>query len=328
VITLAAALMNDYSPNDLVDGSEECPVPSKFPGVPPEQYPNNSADGAEDGYHTLDHSTAHSINCAFVRLATSVGYDKVIATAHAMGITKDNIDTPVLSETLGTYEQNTQTMATVMATIANHGVHHTPHVVAKVVTPDGKVVIDQTNNPGEQALTADVADCEANIMTHVVTGGTGGNAAVAGQEIFGKTGTTDNTTDAWFIGANPGGAGLQLATAVWFGNRTGNIGGAGFGGDSAAPVFADFMSKALADQPAAAMPDPGPVCSRPGGRSVNQDGGFQTAPVGPVTPQLPTVQQQPTSPTPTAPAAPAPTAPATTPATPRPNGQGNGKGGE
>jgi hypothetical protein len=76
------------------------------------------------------------------------------------------------------------------------------------------------------------------------------------------------------------------------------------------------------------MPDPGPVCSRPGGRSVNQDGGFQTAPVGPVTPQLPTVQQQPTSPTPTAPAAPAPTAPATTPATPRPNGQGNGKGGE
>ncbi len=129
VITLAAALMNDYSPEDVVSGDEPCPVPSVFPAVPPEQYPNNSADGNENGLHTLDLATAHSVNCAFVRLATSVGYDKVIATAHAMGITKDNIDTPVLSETLGTYEQNTETMATVMATIANHGVHHTPFVV-------------------------------------------------------------------------------------------------------------------------------------------------------------------------------------------------------
>ncbi|HEY3673246.1 MAG TPA: transglycosylase domain-containing protein [Acidimicrobiia bacterium] len=311
VITLAAALMNGYSPEDQVDGTEPCPVPSKFPGVPPEQYPNNSADGAEDGYNSLDHITAHSINCAFVRLATSVGYDKVIATAHAMGITKDNIDVPILSETLGTYGQNTQTMATVMATIANHGVHHTPHVVAKVVAADGKTVIDETNTPGEQALTADVADCEANLMTHVVTGGTGGNAAVEGQQIFGKTGTTDNTSDAWFIGANPGGAGLQLATAVWFGNYKGRVSGAGFGGDSAAPVFRDFMSKALAGQPAAPVPDPGPVCARPGGRLVNPDGGFTAAPVVPSNPspaQLPTVQQQPTVQQ-TAP-------PATTPATP------------
>ena len=99
--------------------------------VPPEQYPNNSADGAEDGYHSIDHSTAHSINCAFVRLATSVGYDKVVATAKALGITKDNLEPVVLNETLGTKEQNTLTMATVMATIANHGVHHTPYTVQR-----------------------------------------------------------------------------------------------------------------------------------------------------------------------------------------------------
>ena len=98
-----------------------------------------------------------------------------------------------------------------------------------------------------------------------------------GQTIFGKTGTTDNTTDAWFIGANAPGAGMQLATAVWFGNYTGNVGGAGFGGDSAAPVFQSFMSQALQGQGAGAMPDPGPVCARPGG-SVNQDGGRNTAP--------------------------------------------------
>jgi penicillin-binding protein 1A len=326
VITLAAALMNGYSPEDKVDGSERCPVPSKFPLVPPEQWPNNSADGAEDGLHSLDHSTAHSINCAFVRLATSVGYDKVIATAHAMGITKDNINEPILSETLGTYEQNTQTMAAVMATIANHGTYHAPYVVQQVVGPDGKVLVDEANNPGEPALTPDVADCEANLLTHVVTSGTGGNAAVDGQTIFGKTGTTDNTTDAWFIGANPGGAGLQLATAVWFGNYRGNVGGAGFGGDSAAPIFKQFMTRALAGEAAAPMPDPGPVCARPGGRTVNQDGGFTAAaPVVPVAPQLPTVPNQTPAPTtPTTPPAPAPTA-ATNPAPAGPR-QNNGNG--
>jgi penicillin-binding protein 1A len=321
VITLAAALMNGYSPRDAVDGTEPCSVPSKFPDVPPEQYPNNSADGAEDGYNDLDHITAHSINCAFVRLATSVGYDKVIATAHAMGIEKDNLE-PLLNLTLGTREQNTQTMAAVMATIANHGVHHSPFVVQKVVGPDGKVLVDQAANPGAPALSPEVADCEANLLRHVVTGGTGGNADVAGQEIFGKTGTTDNLTDAWFIGANPGGAGLQLATAVWFGNYTGNFAGAGFGGDSAAPIFRQFMAQALAGEATAPLPDPGPVCSRPGGRRVNPDGGFSAAP--PVAPpaqqQLPTVT--PATPTPTAAPTPAAPAPTTPPPAPQPGGTG------
>jgi penicillin-binding protein 1A len=294
VITLAAALMNGYSPNDSVNGSEPCPVPSKFPNVPPEQYPNNSADGAENGNHSLDHSTAHSINCAFVRLATSVGYDKVIATAKAMGITKDNLEPAVLNETLGTKEQNTLTMATVMATIANHGVHHTPYTVQRIVGPDGKVFVDQSGSAGEQALSTDVADCETNVLTHVITEGTGGNAAVPGKDLFGKTGTTDNLTDAWFIGANPSGGSMQLATAVWFGNRTGNIGGAGFGGDSSAPVFQYFMANALGDQTPGALPDPGPVCARPG-QQVNQDGGRSAAAVVP-DPQQPTVQQLPTSP--------------------------------
>jgi penicillin-binding protein 1A len=163
-------------------------------------------------------------------------------------------------------------MATVMATIANRGVHHTPFVVAKVISADGKVIIDDTTNAGDEALATDVADCEQNILRETVTGGTGGNARVAGQEIFGKTGTTDRLTDAWFIGANPGGAGLQLATAVWFGNRTGAIDGAGFGGDSAAPIFRAFMSAALEGQAAASLPAPGPVCAR-SGQFVNQDGG-------------------------------------------------------
>ena len=109
-------------------------------------------------------------------------------------------------------------MATVMATIANGGVHHTPYVVQKVVGARRQGLLDEQQRPASQALTADVAACEQNVLRGVVTGGTGSNAAVDGQNIFGKTGTTDHRTDAWFIGANPAGAGQQLATAVWFGN--------------------------------------------------------------------------------------------------------------
>jgi penicillin-binding protein 1A len=313
VITLATALQNGYSPNDIVNGSSPCSVQG-FDG-----FTVNDEPGGGD--IPLWDATAGSVNCAFVRLATSVGEAKVIDMAHKMGITKTNLE-PFLTLTLGVFEQNTETMADVMATIASGGVHHTPYVVQKIVGADGRVIVD-VNNPGDRVLDPDVASCEQNVLRHVVVGPenhTGANADVPGHNVFGKTGTTDARNDAWFIGATP-----QLATAVWFGNwRTTQSGiSAGFGGDSAAPVFRAFMTPALANQPNLPLPDPGPVCARAsqdvidtGGRTNNQ------APVTPVTPQLPTVQQQPTTPTPT------PTAPATTPATtPAVLPPGNGGGG-
>jgi membrane peptidoglycan carboxypeptidase len=270
VITLATALENGYSPQDLVDGSTPCSVPGY------EGFSVNDEDGG--GPMSLLAATAGSVNCAFVRLATSVGEDKVIAMAHKMGIAKSNLQ-PYLGLTLGIFEQNTQTMASVMATIASGGTYHKPYVVQKVIGPDGTVVFDETS-PGISVLHPDVAACEQNILRHVVIGPeghTGGNANVDGHSVFGKTGTTDERADAWFIGATP-----QLATAVWFGNWRGRVRGAGFGGDSAAPVFRDFMTRALADQPEVPLPPAGPVCARSGG-VVNPVGGYQQAPaIGPV----------------------------------------------
>jgi penicillin-binding protein 1A len=318
VITLATALANGYSPNDIVNGSSPCSVPG-FEG-----FTVNDEEGG--GNLPLWDATAGSVNCAFVRLATSVGEGKVIDMAHKMGVTKTNLQA-FLTLTLGVFEQNTETMADVMATIASGGIHHTPYVVQKIVSTDGRVLLDM-NNPGDRVLEADVAACEQNMLRHVVVGPenhTGENAKVEGHDVFGKTGTTDERNDAWFIGATP-----QLATAVWFGNwRTTKSGiQAGFGGDSAAPVFRAFMTGALADLPNIPLPAPGPVCERAsqnvidtGGRTDNAAPGPFTP--GPVTPQLPTVQQLPT--TPTAAAAPAPTAPAVAPQT-RGNGNGNGNG--
>jgi membrane peptidoglycan carboxypeptidase len=157
-----------------------------------------------------------------------------------------------------------------------------------------------------------------SLLRGAVTGGTGGNANIAGYSVFGKTGTTDLRADAWFIGS----AG-NLATAVWFGNRSGNVPGAGFGGDSSAPIFRAFMVDAIAGQPDRAIPPEPPLCNAPGQR-VNPDGGRGGIPdltprTGGVVEQ-PTVQQLPTTarqPVVQEPAAPAAT---TLPVTQRPTG--------
>jgi penicillin-binding protein 1A len=310
VITLAAAFANGYSPNDTVDGTEPCPVPSQFPLVPPDQFPTNS-DGRENGYHTIAHSTTASINCAFVRLSTSVGLDRVIATARAMGLTQDTLQ-KYLNLSIGTIEATPLEMATVMATIANLGVKQTPIFVSRIVNRDGITIVDDSTRAGDAVLAADVAACVQHVLQGVITGGTGTAARVGGHTAYGKTGTTDNLTDAWFIGATQ-----QLATAVWFGYREVAIPGAGFGGASAAPIFSDFMTAALERSPDVPLPAPGPVCARAGQR-VNQDGGRTAAPppelelpIAPAQQQQPTVVQVPSSPaSPTTPTTPSITKPA------------------
>jgi penicillin-binding protein 1A len=298
VITLATALSNGYSPNDQVDGSSPCSVPG-FDGAAINDEPGG---GSSDIWS----ATAGSVNCAFVRIATSVGYDKVIDMAHKMGITKQNLE-PILNLTLGTREQNPETMADVMATIASGGIHHTPFVVQRVVGADGKVLIDESG-AGDKALDPDVANCEQNVLRRVVTEGTGTAANLTSHTAYGKTGTTDAKADAWFIGATP-----QLATAVWFGNRTGNVPGAGFGGASAAPIFKAFMDPALEGQPDVPLPDPGPVCAR-AGAVVNPTGGRDPN-LAALAPLLPPDQQPKISQTPST------TRPSTVPTT-RPRGNG------
>jgi len=210
-------------------------------------------------------------------------------------------------------------MADVIATIASGGIHHTPFVVQKVVAPDGRVLIDETGT-GDRVLDQDVANCEQNILRGVVTGGTGTKAALDSHTVFGKTGTTDGLTDAWFIGATP-----QLATAVWFGNTTGGVQGAGFGGDSAAPIFKAFMDPALASQPDVPLPDPGPVCARVGAQVIDTGGRNTSA----VTPNVDTPAQKPgivqvpdttpaTAPPATQPPVPKPTVPTIPPITRHP----------
>ncbi len=305
-ITLAAALESGYSPNDKIDGRSPCSFGTYGR--------TQNAEGGGGSITTLRQATAGSINCAFARLELSVGFNKVIEQAKKMGLTQDTLK-PVLTLTLGAVETTMLEMATVASTIASGGIHHSPTFVSKIVGPDGQVIWDAAQVPGDRAMTAENAACQADIMQGVFKGGgTASGKGLAGRPAAGKTGTTDNRADANFLGYTP-----QLAAFVWHGNAAGRIPGAGFGGNIPATIFKRFMDAALADQPVVPFPPPGPSCARPGaaitenGRVAGSGDLFPGETVPTVAP--PTVVVQPTTPT-TKPVITVPTLPTTTTAPP------------
>jgi membrane peptidoglycan carboxypeptidase len=259
-ITLAAALEKGFSPNDTVSGSSPC----EFDGLGRTQ----NAEGG-GGTMTIRAATANSVNCAFARIELATGFDPVIKTAHALGITQTTL-TPILTLTLGTIESTPLEMATVASTIANNGIHYDPLFVSKITDADGKVIFDSKAISGKAVIKPETAACEIDLLRGVITGGTGTAAQLADRPVFGKTGTTDNKTDANFLGATP-----QLAAFVWHGNAKAAIPGAGFGGEIPARIFKRFMDAALAGQEVFPFPDPGPVCARPG-RYVDEKGRSNT----------------------------------------------------
>jgi penicillin-binding protein 1A len=258
VITLAAALESGFSPKDSVSGSSPCSFK--------EWGRTQNAEGG-GGTMSLRSATAGSVNCAFARTELAVGFPKVIDTAHALGITQETLK-PVLTLTLGAVESTALEMATVTSTIANGGVHHPPVFVSKIESPTGEVIFDASKDvPGNRVISADTAACETDMLRGVITGGTGTAARLAGNRpVAGKTGTTDNKTDANFLGFTP-----QLATFIWHGNALARVPGAGFGGQIPARIFKRYMDSALFGLPVAEFPPAGPSCDRPGA-SISENG--------------------------------------------------------
>lgn len=292
-ITLASALESGFSPNDIVDGTSPCQFP---------QWGKTQNAEPGTGPMTLRDATTNSVNCAFARTELAVGFPKVMDTAHKMGIVQQTLK-PILTLTLGTVESTALEMATVASTIANEGVHHSPVFVSKIIGPDGQTIFNDKTVPGVQVISKDTADCETDLLHNVVTSGTGTGAQLNNRTVAGKTGSTDNLTNANFLGFTP-----QLATFVWHGDPKANTPGAGFGGEHGAAAFKDFMNGALEGQPALPLPDPGPSCARPGavitenGRVANLNGLFpgQTAPPA-TTPPTVVITPPPTLPIPTLP---------------------------
>ena len=149
-------------------------------------------------------------------------------------------------------------MATAFSTLAADGVRHDPVFIRKVEDSTGHVLF-KDNGEGVRVLDPQIARTVTDVLRGVITRGTGTRAKITGHVAAGKTGTTDNESDAWFVGYTP-----QLVTAVWMGDPAARIPmrhvgkfSPVFGGTWPATVWQKFMSAALQDQPELSftMPD-------------------------------------------------------------------------
>src|SRR5262249_15858899 len=295
----ATILQNGYSRNDQVDGTDPCSVRG-FPGQT-----SNAEPG--EGMMTVDTATADSVNCAFVRLSTSVGLDKVIDTAQKMGMLPNVAgrqpvnEWRVLTFTLGVVSITPLEMANITSTIAGDGIHHDPVFLSQGVGPDGKVVFDEPGRPGARALDPDVAHCEVSILHGPIETGTAAGKGIPGHDAFGKTGTNDNQISSAFLGGTP-----DLVSFVWHGNPDVDQPGAGFGAGIPNAIWRSFMIPATQNMPNDPFPDPGPACDAPG-KVVDPLAGRTTDVPKPPPPPTPSPPPPPPPPPPRAPSAARPT---------------------
>jgi penicillin-binding protein 1A len=295
LFTLLAAYEAGYGPYDTVDGTSPCAI--DFPGFS-HDYLKKPAHNAEPGGGLLSvqSATAGSVNCAFLRIGHEVGLPKVIAMAHRLGLTENF--TAVPSIVIGSEGVTVLQMAGAYATLADDGVYHQPSFIDHIVDRNGKTIF-KGNEAGKRVLDPQIARMASSAFRAVVQYGTGGAAALPDRQVAGKTGTTENFSDAWFNGYTP-----QLATSVWMGDpkaRTSmtNVGGYGavFGGTFPARIWHDYTQAALSGQKAIDFPAPDPRKIPPGkfitSRSLQRDSpgsmnGFATTTTSPSVPKTTT----------------------------------------
>ena len=204
-------------PSDSINASSPCTFDN--PGGDPPVY--NAGDyngGTRSGALTIEQNTLRSTNCAYLRLAQTVGLNNVIDTAEALGIESSLQPVPALP--LGVFNVTPLEMANAYATIANDGVRVDAHVIERVES-NGELVFQHDPNP-IRAVSPQTARLVTDVLEKNVSCSagacTGRRAQLSSHPAAGKTGTGQSNFDAWFVGYTP-----QLATAVWVGNQDGQV---------------------------------------------------------------------------------------------------------
>ena len=192
------------------------------------------------GRITLQTALAQSINTVAAKLAQQVGTATAAATARRLGVTSPIQTGPSMA--LGAVEVSPLEMATAYDAFANGGVRVFPFGIERIRTADGKVLYDHAEHPGprSQAIGAPGLQYMNQMMRQVVASGTGAGARVPGYDLAGKTGTTSDYRDAWFIGFTGG-----FVTAIWTGRDDNTPMKKVTGGGVPAMLWREYMSQAL-----------------------------------------------------------------------------------
>ncbi len=191
---------------------------------------------------TLRYALAQSRNVVAVKLAQEIGIDRVIEYAHRMGV-KAPLEAN-LSLALGSSVVTPLDQAAGYATLANQGIHIDPTAIRLVTDSLGTPVLDNRFPQESEVVSAGTAYVVTSMLESVIKEGTGYPNAEIGRPAAGKTGTTSDFRDAWFVGYTP-----DLVTAVWLGNDDYKPMNESFGGNIPARTWARFMKAALANTP-------------------------------------------------------------------------------
>ncbi|NVK19089.1 MAG: penicillin-binding protein 1A [Methylocystaceae bacterium] len=256
-----AALDHGYTPSTLILDAPF--VLDQGPGMPkwrPDNYTNKFY-----GPSTMRLGVEKSRNLMTVRLAQTLGPDVVSEYARRFGITKNLPE--VLSMSLGAGETKLMNLAAAYGMIVNGGKSITPTLIDRIQNRNGVTIFKHDTRPcdgcmamqwtgdevvpqipdvRESVTSEESAYQMVSILEGVVERGTGRRVSVIKKPLGGKTGTTNDSRDAWFMGFSP-----DLVTGVFVGFDTPvTLGKREQGASAAAPIFRDFMMEALADQPA------------------------------------------------------------------------------
>src|SRR5262245_57465929 len=259
-IVYMAALDSGYPPSTVV---LDAPITiDQGPGLPPWSPENYGGDYL--GPTTMRVGIEKSRNLMTVRVAQAVGMEKVVEYARKLGVA-DNL-MPTLAMALGAGETTPIRMTTAYSMIVNGGKRITPTFIDRIQDRNGGTIyrhddrpcqgcrvatwnaqpVPQIPDPREQVIDPRTAYQMVSILEGVVQRGTGVAVKAVGKPLAGKTGTTNDSKDAWFVGFSP-----DLAVGVYVGfDQPRSLGGKETGGAIAAPIFRDFMTEALADKPA------------------------------------------------------------------------------
>ena len=233
-----AALEAGLTPATVIDDS-----PVSYVGRDGKEWKPDNYDGKYRGPTTLQRGIDDSINVVTVKLMERVGIHRVIEVARRMGITAPlNED---LTLALGSSEFSLLELTSAYAVLANLGVRMEPIAIRYITDAQGRLLEENVPQGGE-VIRPEVAFVATQMLRGVVERGTGQRARGLGRPIGAKTGTTNDYSNAWFIGFTP-----NLATGVWVGyDRPRSLGRDETGARAALPIWVAYMRSALGKVPA------------------------------------------------------------------------------
>lgn len=229
-----AALEMGYTPADtLFDAPTQFVGSTREPSYQPRNYKRSY-----HGITTLRRALEHSINITSVKLLDLVGIERVVEFAHTCGV--DSELPPYPSLALGTAELTPLELAAAYATIANQGTYVEPYLIEQVTDPDGDLLEEHLPNT-RSATDPRIAYVLTHMLEGVVDRGTGTRLKGLDIDLAGKTGTTDDYSDAWFVGFTP-----RHTLLAWVGyDVTRTIGRRMTGARAALPIWKGIAERGL-----------------------------------------------------------------------------------